>query len=199
VELRDLAPLVSSKTFAAQSAIAITGGVKTAVAASGSVQVFSGSGLNGSALDANKRLDLPQTVAVSTASSVGAWTAGSTIVVAGTNYSGAIISASLVLTAANGGEQVVDPLLQGFASITSITVPAQPGTATLTIDVRDLVFDSPPFRGRLVGVQGDGNVALRFGDGRSDVWPLLAGQDRGALFTVLYGKTTTAFPLTVGW
>lgn len=145
----------ASKVVSFSGALASTTSVKTSTPMTTSVQTFAVSVTN----------KLPRTVSVTTASSTGAYTVGSTVVVTGTDASGNPLAETLSLTSADGNETVVG--LKGFLTITQLVVSAQPSTAgSFSAGVQDVLAAC-----RAVRVGSSGNLKCTYGDQSTDTIP----------------------------
>lgn len=152
-----------------------TDGIKTSIATAVGANNYTGVALNGSemvylasSLGGGNGLGPARTVSVTTAASVGTYRTGASfpIVFTGT-FAGAVVSESLLLTAANGNETIRGS--QAFDTITNIAVPGQVDAAGFfQFGVQDIVgWKNRPFRA--IKAHADSTLTgLVFQDGVAD-------------------------------
>jgi len=157
---------LASRTFS-RAAVADTDGVKLAAATAIVPQAFVAGDCNGVE---GATFDPPRTVSVTTTGSAATYNTADPIVVTGTRR-GVAVAASLLLTAAGGGETIGST--QEFDAVTGIAVPAQLGAGgTLAFGVEDICAPSGTFQA--VRTHGAGNVALRYPGAFTDTIPVTA-------------------------
>lgn len=199
--LTNNAATLRSKTYTNSAAMAVANAIVTSVSTSTSPQSYSGAGLNGS-IGAGK-IDLPQSVSATTSASGATYATGSThkITVQGTDVFGNSITGFITLTMVGGGETVValdaNGVILGFASVTSISVPAQLGMGgAFTFGVRDVVVDqlTTDIRGGLAA----SNIVVGYSDGSTDTVPTELAEHLYLYGARIVFASSTAFPITVG-
>lgn len=178
----DLFPSPRCVTY---TALADDDAIKTSIATVAAPATYSGGALNGAY---GGTFPLPQTVSVTTSSSVGSYILGA-IVFTGTDQDGSVITESLTLTAVNGNETIKGTT--AFATITSIVVPAQFDTSgTFKFGVFHLLLKSPM---RKIRASAAGNLVLGFQDGNTDTLPCTAGEQQSVLALKVLGTTSIGF------
>lgn len=189
----------TSKTYASSGAMAIANAIVLSVATSTSPVAFNGAGLNGSIGAA--AISLPQSVTATTSASAATYATGSThvITVTGTDWSGAVITGTITLTLAGGGETVAavdtNGKILGFAAVTSIGVPAQFGTGgAFTFGVRDVVVDELTLD---IRAGSAGNLVLGYNDGSMDTVPAQLAEHLWYQARIVFAAST-AYPITIG-
>lgn len=179
----------STKTYT--SAFASANAIVTSLATSASPVTLSGGSLNGS-IGAGA-IVLSQTISATTSVHASSYVL-TPITVNGTDESGATISDTITLTLVNGGETISTS--KGFASVTSIVIPAQhDALGAWTFGVRDVALVKPA---RAVRGGAAGNVKMAYQDATVDTLPFTAGEVQCILPVRLYDDGgTTAWPVTV--
>lgn len=113
--------------YFAAAALNVVAGIKASVATAVTPQSYSGVALDGSMLTASGGIKYcSRSVTVTSAAQVGAYSTAAPIVITGVRK-GVVVTESISLTAANGGETVRGT--QAFDMITQIDVPAMASTA----------------------------------------------------------------------
>ncbi len=186
-------PGLRSKTYSSSPTDA--DGIKTLVATSLSAQTYSGAALNGALANPGPAvIDLPMSVTVTTTTDANTYNTSAPIVITGTDGRGNVITENLLLTAAGGNETIAGVL--GFATVTSIAIPAQLTTnGEFTFGVLNTVLD-PPGR-RIVGGTTAGVVSLKWAGNKTDLHPIVQGQNVDLFVETIVWATTTATPITI--
>lgn len=181
-----------SVSFAAVANIAIANGLKTSIATSASPANYSGVALNGTL--AGTTMFPARTISVTTATHAASYNTTNPIVFTGTDPNGATITESLTLTQSGGNETVVG--LKGFATVTSIAVPAQnDALGSFTFGVRDLILSELV---RAIRVGGSGNLHVSYSDGSTDTLTGVQETLRDCFPTKIWGDgNTTVTNLTL--
>lgn len=162
--------------------IAVANAIKTSIATSASPATYTT--FNGSL--GGGPYTLTRNVSVTSSSHTGSYTTASPIVFTGTDINGNVITDSLSLTSADGGETIYG--VKAFKTITKIQVPAQTDTSgaftfgLYNAYVTDYVY------GVLCG--GAGNLHVTYGDGTVDTVPFSAGQSLIMSPVKIWGDST---------
>lgn len=183
----DLGGSTRTKTYLTTADFKDVDALKTSVATSTSVATYSGGALNGAIGTAT--MDPPRGVSITTASHSGSYNTGAAIVVTGT-YGGQVVSESISLTQANGGETVYGS--QPFDAVTSIAVPAQTDAlGSFQFGVGDIwAKDGQVWRG-VKANGGDGTIGLRFDAGYSDSLPAKENTFEVVVYRAVIASTTS--------
>ena len=178
----------ATRSYSVAGALAVSNAILTSFATTTSpmaITVFTGT-LAGSPGATNAG----RTVSVTTASNAATYAvgAGNAITVTGTDDTGNAITDTLALVATGGGETIVG--VKGFATVTSIAIPAQLGTnGHFTFGVQDLVL---PSGCRKVRIGTTGNLHVGYADGSTDVIPAVAAAETLMIApTKIFGDSLT--------
>lgn len=187
---RDLYAAISTITY---GSVHDLDSIATSTATVASAVSLSGSALDG-AIGAG-RINFPQTIAITTTSAVGAYSA-SNVAAFGT-YKGASVADSFALTLTGGNQTVKGS--QAFDYVTQVNLPAMAAsTGFIKVGTYHIVLD-PPARELRGG--STGNLAVEYMADEtgtpSDSIPCVAGEHHKVLATKIDADNTTALPVTI--
>jgi flagellar capping protein FliD len=164
--------------------------IKTSIATAVSAQSYSGGALNG-AIGAGE-IDLPKSISITTGANASTYNLVDPIRITGTDWRGQTITEDVLLTNAGGGETV--QTTKGFATVTSIAIPAQLTTGgTFKIGILDLVFNEPA---RSIRHGGAGTIVVKQQNGKSRSLVGIEGERQPTLISRVVAAGST-FPFTV--
>lgn len=172
--------------------------IKTSIATdNAAAHVYSGVALNGAL---GGTLDPPRYVSVKTAVQAATYKTGASYPILFTGmYGGAVVTESLLLTNAAGGETIIGN--QPFDTVTSISVPQQLGAAgAFEFGVDGVASKSRGgARDSFVAIRANagGNVKLGFDAGYTDTIALAAAETQRIAAQRVYGNGGTAVAVTI--